>query len=740
MRGKNGSRPRGPSIGGESSMTTLFNDDPLIHGGLALFGNGGLLSHTPPSFTPGSYEVSHMKRARAGSISGRLRSASDLEEKGLIDKSQKGVLKDLIISGDSELQAALDLYDDGDASQLEALMENGLLDRRESFDLLDNLDFGIMELGMSDEEPTENVTVEPVPIPEGNVSGGAQSTNTLSPPPLPTTASSATTVDVIASGEGAGVSVLRNSVNGEAVEVAPVSSVGGVEKVSTQGVGSDGVQGRVEAVGGANGGGGDGSGRDSGRSGQDGDQDINLAGEGSGHFDIGEMAFDATFDHDYGGHEDDVDMKDGDEQMDSSSPASAAAAAVSTAVGPLRVVGSTSQDKLAPPNLISSRGSHHRDETGSDADDQRPDVDADDDDDEDDGTDTDDSRDDGGGGGGVVMSDDECGGKEGHGDVEAPGLGSFSTMGAVIGDFSPQFKFSFTDEIHLDLGGGLKDELRDLESFSEHGPDPHGRGGEGYLMGISASRAQQLLSRGGPAVVRSEMSEMLSSSPSRLGSTRSSTAAAAAAASAKAEAAAGSDDGEPAAVVDGSGFTTNHYASGAAYHGRHTGPYATAAAAAAGGREEGATGGGVGALLSAQARPQGSSAAAAAAGVAGQDAHHTAHAAAAAAAAAGATQTHHHAARGRPVVSGMGIMVGGGPRLGMAAGADGEERKFVGAYSPEARRQRIERFLEKREKRVWTKMVKYDVRKNFADTRMRVKGRFVKKEDEALLREVMACA
>lgn len=60
-----------------------------------------------------------MKRARAGSISGRLRSASDLEEKGLIDKSQKGALKDLIISGDAELQAALDLYDKGDASQLE---------------------------------------------------------------------------------------------------------------------------------------------------------------------------------------------------------------------------------------------------------------------------------------------------------------------------------------------------------------------------------------------------------------------------------------------------------------------------------------------------------------------------------------------------------------------------------------------------------------------------------------------
>ncbi|CAN0455266.1 unnamed protein product [Hapterophycus canaliculatus] len=85
-------------------------------------------------------------------------------------------------------------------------------------------------------------------------------------------------------------------------------------------------------------------------------------------------------------------------------------------------------------------------------------------------------------------------------------------------------------------------------------------------------------------------------------------------------------------------------------------------------------------------------------------------------------------------------MVGGGPRIGVSGGADGGEKKFVGAYSPEARRQRIERFLQKREKRVWTKMVKYDVRKNFADTRMRVKGRFVKKEDEALLREVMACA
>lgn len=389
------------------------------------------------------------------------------------------------------------------------------------------------------------------------------------------------------------------------------------------------------------------------------------------------------------------------------------------------------------------------------------------------------------------------------------------------------------------------------------------------MMGLSASRAQQLLSRGGPALVKSEI--LSSPSSSQLGTTRSGTAAAAKASAAAAAAAAAADAGSDAAAAaaNNGGYATNHYASGAAYHGRHTGPYATAAEAATGGvkAEIGS------AAPSIQTRPHGSSAAAVAAaaaaatgggdsasagGLYGRDG-----AAAAAAATAGAAPTH-HAARGRPVVSGMGIMVGGGPRIGVSGGADGGEKKFVGAYSPEARRQRIERFLQKREKRVsrelggvgggevlswflrfgwvllasslfvdcsvqhgrgyvgcnakffraisslrmcpleggtcwceqhststwiaplcliasvfhrpsfprhilcdfhlgqchtvlsvqtikpddlsvfvtqvWTKMVKYDVRKNFADTRMRVKGRFVKKEDEALLREVMACA
>jgi hypothetical protein len=63
---------------------------------------------------------------------------------------------------------------------------------------------------------------------------------------------------------------------------------------------------------------------------------------------------------------------------------------------------------------------------------------------------------------------------------------------------------------------------------------------------------------------------------------------------------------------------------------------------------------------------------------------------------------------------------------------------WIGAYSPESRKVRIARYLEKRNHRVWTKTVKYDVRKNFADSRLRVKGRFVKKEDELLMRELMS--
>jgi hypothetical protein len=59
----------------------------------------------------------------------------------------------------------------------------------------------------------------------------------------------------------------------------------------------------------------------------------------------------------------------------------------------------------------------------------------------------------------------------------------------------------------------------------------------------------------------------------------------------------------------------------------------------------------------------------------------------------------------------------------------------VGAYPPHKRVARLERFLYRRQNRVWEKIVKYDVRKSFADSRLRVKGRFVKKEDVSTMRE-----
>ncbi len=73
----------------------------------------------------------------------------------------------------------------------------------------------------------------------------------------------------------------------------------------------------------------------------------------------------------------------------------------------------------------------------------------------------------------------------------------------------------------------------------------------------------------------------------------------------------------------------------------------------------------------------------------------------------------------------------------MRSNSSKNDNGYIGAYSPESRKRRIDKFHQKRRMRVWTKVVKYDVRKNFADRRVRVKGRFVKKGDESLLREIM---
>jgi hypothetical protein len=74
------------------------------------------------------------------------------------------------------------------------------------------------------------------------------------------------------------------------------------------------------------------------------------------------------------------------------------------------------------------------------------------------------------------------------------------------------------------------------------------------------------------------------------------------------------------------------------------------------------------------------------------------------------------------MTSSTGMMMG---ELGQQPGPPGTRLAgYIGAYSPEQRKLRIEKFLEKRSRRVWTRKVKYDVRKNFADSRLRIKVSF----------------
>ena len=53
----------------------------------------------------------------------------------------------------------------------------------------------------------------------------------------------------------------------------------------------------------------------------------------------------------------------------------------------------------------------------------------------------------------------------------------------------------------------------------------------------------------------------------------------------------------------------------------------------------------------------------------------------------------------------------------------------IGIYTRDERNNIIARFHEKRKKRVWKKKIRYHCRKNLADRRIRIKGRFVKAED-----------
>lgn len=172
--------------GGSSygSSNSAFLSSVLNPQGTAPSYNTGLqtpLSHTPPAAS--SYEVSHFgKRARSGSVSSRLRSAADyFEQKGLLDRQTKGILKDLVIIGDEEMEQALKRYEAGDPSVLEDMIRSGALQNRlpKDLDLLGDLDFdflnmhdaGDMDLanpphpGM-ETLPGPSTRTQPIPVPQ----------------------------------------------------------------------------------------------------------------------------------------------------------------------------------------------------------------------------------------------------------------------------------------------------------------------------------------------------------------------------------------------------------------------------------------------------------------------------------------------------------------------------------------------------------------------------------------------
>lgn len=62
----------------------------------------------------------------------------------------------------------------------------------------------------------------------------------------------------------------------------------------------------------------------------------------------------------------------------------------------------------------------------------------------------------------------------------------------------------------------------------------------------------------------------------------------------------------------------------------------------------------------------------------------------------------------------------------------------VGIYTPLERAAIVARFHEKRAHRNWNKKIRYNCRKSLADRRLRVKGRFVKRSEQEVLRKPAA--
>ena len=73
--------------------------------------------------SPYNHELPPKKKTRTISISSRLRSASELFDDGIIEPRQKGVIKDLIISGDPRLMDALHQYELGNKEPMQNMVK-----------------------------------------------------------------------------------------------------------------------------------------------------------------------------------------------------------------------------------------------------------------------------------------------------------------------------------------------------------------------------------------------------------------------------------------------------------------------------------------------------------------------------------------------------------------------------------------------------------------------------------------
>jgi len=67
------------------------------------------------------------------------------------------------------------------------------------------------------------------------------------------------------------------------------------------------------------------------------------------------------------------------------------------------------------------------------------------------------------------------------------------------------------------------------------------------------------------------------------------------------------------------------------------------------------------------------------------------------------------------------------PRSSSNCGTEATQPEFPGRCSSEQRNEKVARYLEKRSRRVWRKEIKYSCRKQFAESRPRVAGRFIPK-------------